>query len=82
MKFTGRVGRYGGRPALSFFCAKPQAAKLQAAACGLARWGVKFTAMATYRKPIVIAHHIMWTLYGWWLPNDPRGSTSVPYAMI
>jgi REP element-mobilizing transposase RayT len=27
-------------------------------------------------KPIVIAHHIMWTLYGWWLPNDPRGSTS------
>lgn len=26
--------------------------------------------------PIVIAHHIMWTLYGWWLPNDPRGSTS------
>ena len=28
------------------------------------------------RQPIVIAHHIMWTLYGWWLPNDPRGSTS------
>lgn len=27
-------------------------------------------------QPIVIAHHIMWTLYGWWLPNDPRGSTS------
>lgn len=26
--------------------------------------------------PIIIAHHIMWTLYGWWLPNDPRGSTS------
>ena len=27
-------------------------------------------------QPIVIAHHIMWTLYGWWLPNDLRGSTS------
>lgn len=27
-------------------------------------------------KPLVIAHHLMWTLYGWWLPNDPRGSTS------
>ena len=32
--------------------------------------------MPTTAKPIVIAHHIMWTLYGWWLPNDPRGSTS------
>lgn len=28
------------------------------------------------KKPIVIAHHLMWTLYGWWLPNDLRGSTS------
>jgi len=27
-------------------------------------------------NPLVIAHHIMWTAYGWWLPNDPRGSTS------
>jgi len=27
-------------------------------------------------NPIVLAYHIMWTLYGWWLPNDPRGSTS------
>lgn len=27
-------------------------------------------------NPIVIAHHLMWTMYGWWLPNDPRGSTS------
>jgi hypothetical protein len=26
--------------------------------------------------PIVIAYHIIWTVYGWWLPNDPRGSTS------
>lgn len=32
--------------------------------------------MATTKNPIVITHHIMWTLYGWWLPNDPRGSTS------
>lgn len=28
------------------------------------------------RQLIIIGHHIMWTLYGWWLPNDPRGSTS------
>ena len=26
--------------------------------------------------PIVIAYHIIWTVYGWWLPNDLRGSTS------
>ena len=26
--------------------------------------------------PIVIACHLIWTAYGWWLPNDPRGSTS------
>src|SRR5947199_6339873 len=26
--------------------------------------------------PIVIAHHLIWTAYGWWLPNDPRGSCS------
>jgi hypothetical protein len=28
------------------------------------------------RQPLIIGYHIMWTLYGWWLPNDPRGSTS------
>jgi REP element-mobilizing transposase RayT len=27
-------------------------------------------------KPIVIAYHLIWTAYGWWLPNDPRGSGS------
>jgi len=25
---------------------------------------------------LVIAHHLIWTAYGWWLPNDPRGSMS------
>lgn len=25
---------------------------------------------------MVIAYHLVWTGYGWWLPNDPRGSTS------
>jgi REP element-mobilizing transposase RayT len=25
---------------------------------------------------MVIAHHLIWTAYGWWLPNDPRGSNS------
>lgn len=27
-------------------------------------------------RPIVIAHHLIFTVYGWWLPNDPRGSMS------
>ena len=27
-------------------------------------------------NPIVIAYHLVWTAYGWWLPNDPRGSMS------
>jgi len=26
--------------------------------------------------PMVIAYHLIWTAYGWWLPNDPRGGTS------
>ncbi len=26
--------------------------------------------------PFVIAYHLVWTAYGWWLPNDPRGSGS------
>lgn len=25
---------------------------------------------------MVIAYHLIWTGYGWWLPNDPRGSMS------
>ena len=25
---------------------------------------------------MVIAHHLIWVAYGWWLGNDPRGSTS------
>lgn len=25
---------------------------------------------------MVVAHHLIWTVYGWWLPNDPRGSSS------
>jgi REP element-mobilizing transposase RayT len=28
------------------------------------------------QQPIVIAYHLVWTAYGWWLPNDPRGSGS------
>jgi hypothetical protein len=27
-------------------------------------------------SPIVIGYHLIWTIYGYWLPNDPRGSTS------
>ena len=26
--------------------------------------------------PLVIGYHLIWTAYGWWLPNDPRGSMS------
>jgi len=25
---------------------------------------------------MIAGYHLMWTAYGWWLPNDPRGSTS------
>ena len=25
---------------------------------------------------MVAGCHLIWTAYGWWLPNDPRGSTS------
>ncbi len=25
---------------------------------------------------MVFACHLIWTAYGWWLPNDPRGSRS------
>ncbi|OQB82450.1 MAG: hypothetical protein BWX88_04002 [Planctomycetes bacterium ADurb.Bin126] len=28
------------------------------------------------RPPPVLAYHLIWTAYGWWLPNDPRGSMS------
>ena len=27
-------------------------------------------------QPFVIAYHLIWTAYGTWLPNDPRGSGS------
>jgi REP element-mobilizing transposase RayT len=28
-------------------------------------------------QPLVIGYHLIWTAYGWWLPNDPRGSGSL-----
>jgi len=28
-------------------------------------------------RPMVIAHHLIFTVYGTWLPNDPRGSGSI-----
>ncbi len=31
-------------------------------------------------KPLVIAYHLIWTVYGTWLPNDPRGSGSKSIA--
>lgn len=40
------------------------------------RLSVTTTYHARMANPIVIAHHLIWTAYGWWLPNDPRGSTS------
>src|SRR5262249_5851978 len=27
-------------------------------------------------RAMVAAYHLIWTAYGWWLPNDPRGSSS------
>lgn len=41
------------------------------AACRLARKTIQVTI-----PPMVIAHHIILTGYGHWLPNDPRGSLS------
>ena len=32
------------------------------------------------RNHMVIAHHLIWTAYGYWLPNDPRGSMSKTIA--
>ena len=29
---------------------------------------------------MIIAYHLIWTAYGYWLPNDPRGSTSKTIA--
>jgi REP element-mobilizing transposase RayT len=25
---------------------------------------------------MIVGHHLIWTVYGYWLPNDPRGSMS------
>jgi hypothetical protein len=25
---------------------------------------------------MVAGYHLIWTAYGWWLPNNPRGSSS------
>lgn len=30
----------------------------------------------------VIAYHLILTTYGFWLPNDPRGSGSDPVARV
>src|SRR5262245_59008283 len=40
--------------------------------------GVSLTlAVSQIRKlGMVIAHHLIWVAYGWWLGNDPRGSMS------
>jgi hypothetical protein len=27
-------------------------------------------------RPMIIGHHLIWILYGHWLPNDLRGSGS------
>ena len=32
------------------------------------------------RKSFVLAYHLIWTAYGYWLPNDPRGSMSKAIA--
>jgi REP element-mobilizing transposase RayT len=31
-------------------------------------------------EPLVIGYHLIWTAYGWRLPNDPRGSGSISIA--
>jgi REP element-mobilizing transposase RayT len=29
---------------------------------------------------MIVGYHLIWTAYGWWLPNDPRGSMSQAIA--
>jgi REP element-mobilizing transposase RayT len=38
----------------------------------------RFALVASFarRKTVVAGFHLIWTAYGWWLPNDPRGSSS------
>lgn len=31
---------------------------------------------------MVAGYHLIWTLYGFWLPNDPRGSTSTDVRVV
>jgi len=31
---------------------------------------------------LVAGYHLIWTCYGWWLPNDPRGSTSTSVRKV
>src|SRR5262249_26980118 len=39
--------------------------------------GVDLSVRAGRRQPMMVAgFHLIWTAYGWWLPNDPRGSES------
>ena len=33
-------------------------------------------------NPLVIAYHLIWTGYGWWLPNNPAAADPIPFAMI
>src|SRR5256885_10876799 len=37
---------------------------------------LRFRMSSDRLKSVVLAHHLIWVLYGWWLPNDPRGSMS------
>src|SRR5207248_5245600 len=51
------------------------AAKRVLAAGGVAKRLARYH-LAPMLNPIVIAYHLIWTIYGYWLPNDLRGSTS------
>ena len=41
-----------------------------------ARRGAKKAILAVAHSLLVIAYHVIMGLYGFWLPNDPRGSGS------
>jgi REP element-mobilizing transposase RayT len=59
---------------------------VECAACGVAEqvaqalMQIAFATSDGYQiivsHPIVIAYHVVWTIYGYWLPNDIRGSQS------
>jgi REP element-mobilizing transposase RayT len=44
--------------------------------CPLGGFALLSVVKSAIMQPPVAAYHLIWTIYGYWLPNDPRGSSS------